>query len=1615
MAVRLRVEACLVARRYIAADFFTGKSTLQNELIGDLDAEFGRVPDLAEDLPISTLGEILGSSFSGRLGKKSSSLVTRVVSSKLPAGFNQAAVRSHLEQVWNLGPSRQDTVLLFALTAEPSSRLSSTEAAKEWLDSNITRYASYSGLVLTQSLKQSNNQLLNSSINSAELAALRKEQRDFLAKQFSLLATHLEIDPSNDAKISELETSGREMQERLEAWGSEFTEEFELGIKPLFKAQKIRRYRSWWNSVRQDVIRLYHAAELGLTDITHEDISQITLRVCNRLDESVKTLIAHLTDVARARHPSGGGFVSLGKQLVAVTTVASNESPRFRYTSPLTGPKTSVSAKGHLEYREAPRNLSPDAVSYPDFLRWSRSYGRSGDTAPYVHIKSRSLKNEWIFDSDKTERLMNVFATANASGISFAGNTILVTGAGPGSIGINVVKGLLMGGARVIVTTSRSPSSIASFYQNIYNSNGSRGSELLLLPFNQGSVRDCEAVIDHIYNESGLDLNIDSVIPFAAVSEIGIEIDDLGARSELAHRLMMTNVLRIIGRIVKNKRHRRIDTQPTQVILPLSPNHGTFGNDGLYSESKLGLESLLNRFGSEHWSDYVTICGALIGWTRGTGLMRDNDIVAPVIESKGALTFSQHEMAFNIIVLASQEIAQMCETETLLADLNGGLHMLASLDEVMSTARSQLLLETQIQKAVANEDAREKAVLNGPEDAISQIASTKLTSRNTMQIGFPSLPDYDTVLRPLQHLQAMVDPSATIVVVGFSELGPWGSARTRWEMESRAKLSTAGCIELAWMMNLVKHIDEELQGEHYCGWVDVKTGDRVHDNDIEAKYGDHILGHTGIRFMEPELFSDYDPAKKEYLQEVAVEEDLPEFETSEATAQALKLRLGDRVIVHRTEKPDEFKVQVKRGAHILVPKSIPFDSMVAGQIPTGWNPVKYGIPEELVHQVDPVTLYSLCCAAEALYSAGIVDSLEMFKYIHVSEVGNMLGTCMGGTTKTRHMYKDQYLDKQVQGDIIQETYLCASATWINMLLLGASGPIKTPNGTCATGVESLENGCESILSGKTKLCFVGGVDDLQEDEAYGFAKIKATVNTKDEFAKGRAPHEMSRPMTESRAGFVEAQGCGMQLITTAELALEMGLPIYGVIASSTMAADKISRSLPAPGQGLLSFAKETPHSSQSLLLSMDYRREQMQACIIDIERWRSARIQMLASPNPWEAGVTDYKTNLPGSSLSSLERTINATANARTKSVRRLWGNDIRAQDSGISPMRAALAVWGLTVDDIDVVSLHATSTRANDKNELDVINRQMIALGRTPGRPLLAICQKALTGHPKGAAASWMLNGCLQVFETSIVPGNKQADSIDESFREFEHIVFPVEPIQMKEVKAFLLNSFGFGQKGAQMIGVAPKYLFATLNQEAYEQYSVKLTKRKRLASRAWIKAVNSNSVFKARGSTPYSSSDETAVLMDPLARISTNEFGQLQFDGSNIHAQTRTATFSLPSPLPAINSHASINDAAKFVGTWTEKAITQRHDGYLTVGVDVEEIAGFNYENECFIKRNYTETEAATAFRSSNPRAAFAANWSAKEAVFKSLGVKSKGSAAPLKDIEVLVSDSMTEVKVS
>lgn len=60
-------------------------------------------------------------------------------------------------------------------------------------------------------------------------------------------------------------------------------------------------------------------------------------------------------------------------------------------------------------------------------------------------------------------------------------------------------------------------------------------------------------MVDYIYSTLNLNLDLDYVLPFAAIPENGREIDGLDDKSELAHRVMLVNLLRLLGAVKQKK------------------------------------------------------------------------------------------------------------------------------------------------------------------------------------------------------------------------------------------------------------------------------------------------------------------------------------------------------------------------------------------------------------------------------------------------------------------------------------------------------------------------------------------------------------------------------------------------------------------------------------------------------------------------------------------------------------------------------------------------------------------------------------------------------------------------------------------------------------------------------------------------------------------------------------------------------------------------------------------------------------------------------------------------------------------------------------------------------
>jgi len=1040
-----------------------GRSTLENEIVGDLVNEFGTVPDRAEEVVIQDLGKTLQSNFGGRLGKQTSRMVEQLLASKMPGGFSLNSARKYLDHRWGFGEGRQDSCLLAAVVLPPAVRLPTEQAAHRFFDDIAEKHAAAAGLSIHES-EGINADAPAVAFDPEALRSLKEEQNALAQKKLELYAEHLQIDLQAGLKSYALaQNTINELEAQLDLWSNEHGDVYGEGIKPIVDIRKVRVYDSWWNWALQDALTLFHDLTTGTLKAADPDVKSQTLRIVNRCTPKLLEVLQYM--VAFCRKENGETYRTAEeviKSLVVDCTASIDRPPVYQNLTPSLAPKTNIDGNGNISVVEVPRVQNDE----PSLFSIKRK-GTSG----------------WLADEELTNTYLECLDGCSEPGIGFQDRVVLLTGAGAGSIGSEILRGLLSGGAKVVVTTSSFSLETTRFYQNIYVNCGTPGSQLVVVPFNQGSQQDIESLLSYIYDTSkdGLGWDLDAVIPFAAISEKGREIDTIDSKSQLAHRIMMTNTIQLIGAIKRYKEKYGSDTRPAHVILPLSPNHGNFGGDGFYAESKLALESLFSKWKSESWSNYLSICGASIGWTRGTGLMNGNDIVAEEIEKLGVRTFSQREMAVNILALMACPIVDICQSVPLYADLNGGLEKVPDLPDVLSQIRKSINKTADIRRALAQEALLEGSLAQTPVEPFSD--DEDIESRANIDLGFPDLPT-SAELESLSHLKGMVDHERVVVIAGFSELGPYGNSRTRWEMEAYGTFSLEGCVEMAWIMGLIKYTSTgTAQGKPYSGWLDAKSNDPVEECDIKRIYEKQILDHSGIRLIEPELWDGYNPQKKQMFQEVVIEENLKPFEASKETAEAFRREHGSNVDIMEIpgSSGNSFTVKFKRGATLLIPKALNFVNDVTGQIPSGWDARTYGITDDIIASVDRVTLYVLVCTVEALLSAGISDPYEIYQYVHTSQVGNCIGTGAGGVLSVEKVHKGRSMEKPIPQDVLQETFSNTVAAWVNMLIMSSNGPIRTPVGACATAIESLDNAYDLITSGKAKLCLVGGVDDIHEN------------------------------------------------------------------------------------------------------------------------------------------------------------------------------------------------------------------------------------------------------------------------------------------------------------------------------------------------------------------------------------------------------------------------------------------------------------------------------------------------------------------------------------------------------
>jgi 3-oxoacyl-[acyl-carrier-protein] synthase II len=128
-----------------------------------------------------------------------------------------------------------------------------------------------------------------------------------------------------------------------------------------------------------------------------------------------------------------------------------------------------------------------------------------------------------------------------------------------------------------------------------------------------------------------------------------------------------------------------------------------------------------------------------------------------------------------------------------------------------------------------------------------------------------------------------------------------------------------------------------------------------------------------------------------------------------------------------------------------------------------------------------------------------------------------------------------------------------------------------------------------------------------------------------------------------------------------------------------------------------------------------------------------------------------------------------------------------------VESMRVAIADAGLTVDDVDYINAHGTSTPPNDSSETAAIK----TLFRERAYAIPVSSTKSMTGHLMGAGGGIEAVACVMAINTGVVPPTINLENADPEC-DLDYV-----PNEAREVAVdvAMSNSFGFGGHNATLV----------------------------------------------------------------------------------------------------------------------------------------------------------------------------------------------------------------------
>ena len=269
-----------------------------------------------------------------------------------------------------------------------------------------------------------------------------------------------------------------------------------------------------------------------------------------------------------------------------------------------------------------------------------------------------------------------------------------------------------------------------------------------------------------------------------------------------------------------------------------------------------------------------------------------------------------------------------------------------------------------------------------------------------------------------------------------------------------------------------------------------------------------------------------------------------------------------------TRDNNEVRVALNQDIDVLVPDTMPLGVSSAGTVPRGFDPgALYNSPHH--PRGLKLTVYG---ASDALNSLG-VEWDEILKHIKPDEVAVYGGSALSQIDEhsLAGLVGQPLMGNRVNSKMMALSLAEMPADFINSYVINSVGTTGNNIGACATFLYNLRQGMIDIQTGKAKVVIVGNAEaPVVPDVIEGFRVMGALATDEDLCALDQSDsvdnRRACRPFS-SNAGFTLAEAAQFVVLMDDELALTLGVTIYGSVADVFVNADANKKSIAGPGVG----------------------------------------------------------------------------------------------------------------------------------------------------------------------------------------------------------------------------------------------------------------------------------------------------------------------------------------------------------------------------------------------------------------------------------------------------------------